>query len=59
MGQCVSAPHTAGESEAYRARWQGGGLGDGLAAYDAQKYDHQGASPVPNYTTTVSPPPAM
>ena len=40
---------------ALQGRWQQGGLGDGLAAYDgAQRYGGLGEASKPAYTTTVS-----
>lgn len=56
MGQCVSSPVIGGETEqAYRAKWEGGGLGDGLPAYQDNKFmASPSAAPKQQlYSTTV------
>jgi hypothetical protein len=56
MGQCVSSPVIGGETEqAYRAKWEGGGLGDGLPAYQDNKFmaSPSQASKQQIYSTTV------
>jgi hypothetical protein len=53
----MSSPVIGGETEqAYRAKWEGGGLGDGLPAYQDNKF-MSSPSPAPKphvYSTNVS-----
>ena len=51
----LTSPVTSLCCAALQGRWQQGGLGDGLAAYDgAQRYGALGEPSKPAYTTTVS-----
>ena len=54
MGNCISEPAFSGETEqAYRRRWEGGGLGDGLPGYKENQYASPKPAPPKQYTTTV------
>jgi len=54
MGQCLSAPAIGGETEeAYRARWQAGGLANGVNAFEAKVFTPQTAGMHHGYNTTV------
>ncbi|PRW61141.1 mitogen-activated kinase kinase kinase NPK1 isoform X1 [Chlorella sorokiniana] len=55
MGQCLSAHQPGSTPERFKGRWaQQGGLGDGLAAFDAKYGGGLGAEPAqPAYTTTA------
>jgi hypothetical protein len=54
MGQCVSSDAMRGETEvAYIAKWQAGGMGDRLNAYEAKARDALGNEAAKNYNTTV------
>lgn len=54
MGQCISAPSGGETEEVYRARWQAGGLGEGLAAgYESNRSNFKKQELRNPYSTTV------
>lgn len=54
MGQCFSSSVGGATEEAYRARWEGGGLASGISAFEHnKKYETQIPGQVPSYATTV------
>jgi hypothetical protein len=54
MGQCFSSSVGGATEEAYRARWEGGGLASGISALEQhKKYEAQTPGQVQSYATTV------